>query len=131
LVNANEINTSQLTFIVSNLAKLHEWELDHAPLLTTLTGRHLYFRIAQRAVGDRSLLSKALKDLMGGSGYTEKALRTRMHEMERDGYIASVIGEEDARSKYLMPTEKFYEAIYLHADQVRRIFDKNFLMIEK
>jgi hypothetical protein len=30
-----------------------------------------------------------------------------------------------------MPTEKFYEAIYWHADQVRRIFEKDFLMIEK
>ena len=100
-------------------------------MLSTLTGRHLYFRIAQRAVGDRTLLSKALKDLMGGSGYTEKALRTRMREMEINGYIASVNGEEDARSKYLMPTEKFYEAIYMHADQVRRIFEKDFLMIEK
>jgi DNA-binding MarR family transcriptional regulator len=130
-VNAKEINTRQLTAIVANLAELHEWELDHAPLLATLTGRHLYFRIAQRAVGDRALLSKALKDLTGGSGYTEKALRTRMREMEKDGYIASVNGEDDARSKYLMPTEKFYEAIYLHADQVRRIFEKDFLMIEK
>lgn len=130
-VNAKELNTSQLTAIVANLAELHEWELDHAPLLSTLTGRHLYYRIAQRAVGDRSLLSRALKDLTGGSGYTEKALRTRMREMEKDGYIASVNGEEDARSKYLMPTEMFYEAIYLHADQVRRIFEKDFLMIEK
>jgi DNA-binding MarR family transcriptional regulator len=130
-VNTKEMNTGQLTAIVANLAELHEWELDHSPMLSTLTGRHLYFRIAQRAVGDRSLLSKALKDLMGGSGYTEKALRIRMREMEADGYIASVNGEDDARSKYLMPTEKFYEAIYIHADQVRRIFEKDFLMIEK
>jgi DNA-binding MarR family transcriptional regulator len=131
IVNSSDINTRQLTAIVANLAELHEWELDHAPLLNTLTGRHLYFRIAQRAVGDRALLSKALKDLTGGSGYTEKALRTRMREMEKEGYIASVNGEDDARSKYLMPTERFYETIYLHADQVRRIFDKDFLMIEK
>lgn len=131
IVNSSDINTRQLTAIVANLAELHEWELDHAPLLNTLTGRHLYFRIAQRAVGNRALLSKALKDLTGGSGYTEKALRTRMREMEKEGYIASVNGEDDARSKYLMPTERFYETIYLHADQVRRIFDKDFLMIEK
>jgi hypothetical protein len=130
-VSAKQINTGQLTAIVANLAELHEWEIEHAPLLDTLTGRHLYFRIAQRAVGDRALLSRALKDLMGGSVFTEKGLRTRMREMEKAGYIASVCGEEDARSKYLMPTEKFYEAIYLHADQVRRIFEKDFLMIEK
>jgi DNA-binding MarR family transcriptional regulator len=130
-VNSRDINTAQLTAIVANLAELHEWELDHAPLLGTLTGRHLYYRIAQRAVGDRALLSRALKDLMGGSGYTEKALRTRMREMEKAHLIESVSGEDDGRSKYLMPTEKFYESIYLHADQVRRIFEKNFLLIEK
>lgn len=130
-MNTRDINTVQLTAIVANLAELHEWELDHAPLLRTLTGRHLYYRIAQRAVGDRALLSRALKDLMGGSGYTEKALRTRMREMERAHLIESVNGEDDARSKCLMPTEKFYESIYLHADQVRRIFEKNFLLIEK
>lgn len=130
-MNSRDINTAQLTAIVANLAELHEWELDHAPLLSTLTGRHLYYRIAQRAVGDRALLSRALKDLMGGSGYTEKALRTRMREMERAHLIESVSGEEDGRSKYLMPTEKFYESIYLHADQVRKIFEKNFLLIEK
>ncbi len=130
-MNSRDINTAQLTAIVANLAELHEWELDHAPLLGTLTGRHLYYRIAQRAVGDRALLSRALKDLMGGSGYTEKALRTRMREMEKAHLIESVSGEDDGRSKYLMPTEKFYESIYLHADQVRRIFEKNFLLIEK
>jgi DNA-binding MarR family transcriptional regulator len=130
-VNTREINTAQLTAIVANLAELHEWEIEHAPLLGTLTGRHLYYRIAQRAVGDRALLSRALKDLMGGAGYTEKALRTRMREMEKHNLIESVNGEDDGRSKYLMPTEKFYESIYLHADQVRRIFEKNFLLIEK
>lgn len=130
-VNNKDINSSQLTAIVANLAELHEWELEFSPMLTTLTGRHLYFRIAKRAIGDRALLSRALKDLLGGSGYTEKGLRNRIQEMERDGYIISVNGEEDGRSKYLMPTEKFYESIYWHAEQVRRIFGKDFLMIEK
>lgn len=130
-MNNKEINTGQLTSIVANLAELHQWELDNAPLLNTLTGRHLYYRIAQRSVGDRALLSRALKDLFGGSGYTEKALRTRMRDMEREGVIEAVTGISDGRSKYLMPTEKFYEAIYLHADQAKKIFDRNFLMIEK
>ncbi len=130
-MTSNELNTPQLTAIVSNLADLHEWEINHAPLLNTLTGRHLYYRIAQRAVGDRALLSRSLKDLMGGAGYTEKALRTRMRDMEQAGFIEAVSGKDDARSKYLMPTERFYEAIYSHAEQVKKIFDQKFLLIEK
>lgn len=126
-----EIDTAQLTAIITNLAELHEWELLNSPLLGTLTGRHLYFRMAKRAVGEREHLSRALKDLTGGSSYTEKALRTRMREMESDGYIESLSGLEDGRSKYLMPTEKFYEELYLHANQVKRILEKNYLLIEK
>ena len=125
------MNADELTAIITNLAKLHEWESECAPLLSTLTGRQLYFRIAQRSVGDRSLLTRALKDLMGGSVYTEKALRIRMREMEAGGYIASVSGEDDARAKNLMPTEKFYEALYMHAEQTKRIFETDFLMIPK
>lgn len=128
---SKELNTPQLTAIVSNLADLHEWEINQSPLLNTLTGRHLYYRIAQRAVGDKELLSRSLKDLMGGAGYTEKALRTRMRDMEQSGYIEAVSGQHDGRSKYLMPTERFYEAIYLHAEQVKKIFGRKFLLIEK
>jgi hypothetical protein len=130
-LSSKEINTSQLTAIVANLAELHEWELEFCPLLATLTGRHLFFRIAQRSIGDRAHLSRALKDLMGGNGFTEKGLRNRIQQMKKEGYIIAVTAEDDGRSKYLMPTEKFYEAIYWHADKVRRIFEKDFLMIEK
>jgi len=73
-VTTKELNTPQLTAIVSNLADLHEWEISHAPLLNTLTGRHLYYRIAQRAVGDRALLSRSLKDLMGGGRLYRKSI---------------------------------------------------------
>ncbi|MEY4490431.1 MAG: hypothetical protein RLY41_237 [Pseudomonadota bacterium] len=130
-MSLKEINTSQLTAIMANLAELHEWEIQNAPLLNTGTGRHLYYRITQRAVGDRELLSRALKDLMGGAGYTDKALRTRMRDMQQGGFIEAINAELDGRSKYLMPTEKFYESIYLHAEQVKKIFDRNFLLIEK
>lgn len=130
-VTSKDLNTNQLTAIVANLTELHEWESKHSPLLSSLTGRHLYYRIAQRAIGKRELLSRALKDLTVGSIYSDKALRTRMREMEIEGYIATVSCEDDARSKYLMPTEIFYESIYRHADQVRRIFEKDFLLIEK
>jgi len=130
-VISKELSTPQLTAIISNLADLHEWEINHAPLLNTLTGRHLYYRIAQRAVGDRALLSRSLKDLMVGAGYTEKALRTRMRDMEQSGFIEAVSDQVDGRSKHLMPTERFYESIYMHAEQVKKIFERKFLLIEK
>jgi hypothetical protein len=38
---------------------------------------------------------------------------------------------DDARSKQLVPTEKFNQLMAVHAEQVRKIFDKHFLLIEK
>lgn len=130
-LSSNEINARQLTHIMSNLAELHKWELENFPLLRTLTGRHLYFEIARRAVGDRQSLSGALKELMGDSGFTDKALRTRLLEMRKAGLIDSVRGTHDARSRHLIPTDKFYEMIHSYTNQVHHIFNKNFLMIEK
>ena len=130
-VRSNQIYARQLTHIMSNLAELYEWELDNLPLLRTLTGRHLYFGLARRAVCERELLSGALKEIMGGAEFTDKALRIRLYEMQQAGLIESVRGTHDARSRHLIPTDKFHEMIHTYTNQVHLIFNRNFLMIEK
>ena len=95
--------------LVISLAELHQWELENHPLLMSLTGRHLYYRLAEESVKSDPALARALKDLFGGMYFTEKALRTRMRQMETDGLIQAVTSHEDARSKHLVPTEKFHE----------------------
>ena len=117
--------------LVSSLAELHQWELENLPLLSTLTGRHLYYRMAEETFHPEEALTKALKDLFGGAHFTEKALRSRMREMERDGLIETITRQSDARSKQLIPTSKFHQLLEAHAEQVKRTFDKHFLLIEK
>ena len=117
--------------IVVSLAELHQWELANHPLLDTLTGRHLYYRLAQESVNKEYVLTRAIKDVFGSMHYTEKALRTRMRQMEHEGLIDAVTRPDDARSKQLVPTEKFNQLMAVHAEQVRKIFDKHFLLIEK
>jgi DNA-binding MarR family transcriptional regulator len=117
--------------LVSSLAELHQWELENLPLLSTLTGRHLYYRMAEETFHPEEALTKALKDLFGGAHFTEKALRSRMREMERDGLIETIVRQSDARSKQLIPTSKFHQLLEAHAEQVKRTFDKHFLLIEK
>ena len=117
--------------LVSSLAELHQWELENLPLLSTLTGRHLYYRMAEETFHPEEALTKALKDLFGGAHFTEKALRSRMREMERDGLIETITRQSDARSKQLIPTTKFHQLLEAHAEQVKRTFDKHFLLIEK
>ena len=117
--------------LVSSMAELHQWELENHPMLLSLTGRHLYYRLAEESVKNDQSMTRALKDFFGGMHFTEKALRTRIRQMEADGLIQAVTSQEDARSKHLVPTEKFNALITAHAEQVKKIFDKHFLLIEK
>jgi hypothetical protein len=129
----NKENASFLQFIeiIDNLATLHEWEAKNFPLLTSLTGRTLYYRIAQRAIDENKNNSKTMKELINDSGFTERSLRNRLHSMEEDGFIVSTQSMVDARSKFPMPNEKFYAAMYLHANQAKRILEQDFLLIKK
>lgn len=129
-MNFKEMGASELRSIIASLAELYQWEQDNTPVLRSMTGRHLYYKIADRAIAERSLLTGSLKkDLYAGSVLSEKALRLRMRELEQEGCIEAVSCLDDARAKYLVPTEKFYESIYLHAEQTRRIFSKHFHLI--
>ena len=130
MMNFKEMGASELRAIIASLAELHQWEQDNSQVLRSMTGRHLYYKIADRAIAERNLLSGSLKkDLYAGSVLSEKALRLRMRELEQEGCIESLNCLDDARAKYLVPTEKFYEAIFLHAEQTRKIFAKYFHLI--
>jgi hypothetical protein len=129
-MNFKEMGANELRAIILSLAELHQWEQDNSSVLSSMTGRHLYYKIAERAIGERSLLSGSLKkDLYAGSHLSEKAIRLRMRELEQEGCIEAISSMSDARAKYLVPTEKFYESIYHHAEQTRRILSRYFHLI--
>lgn len=121
----------QFVEIIDSLADLHEWENKNFPLLSSLTGRILYYRIAQRAINENKKYSQTMKDLAIDSGFTERSLRNRISLMEEEGFVVSSVNETDGRSKYPIPNEKFFAAMYLHARQAKRILEKDFLLIKK
>jgi len=51
--------------------------------------------------------------------------------VERGGLIETNVRKSDARSKQLIPTPQFHELLEAHAEQVKRPFDKHFLLMEK
>lgn len=113
------------------LADLHEWEMTQLPFLGTLTGRQLYFQMTQRAFLDKALASKPMKAITSDARYTDKALRIRVGELEKEGYVLKIEAARDARTKCLIPTGKLIESMYLHANQAQHIFEKEFLLIQK
>lgn len=128
---ATDISATELTSLLLALAELYEWEMGHSPFLNTITGRHLYFKIANRVIGEKKLLARSMKDLYHGANISEKALRLRLREFETQNFIRSICDGEDARVRCLMPSESMYEAMYLHAQQAKKIFSKDFLVLKK
>ncbi len=128
---SNEMDHAEMAALMSNLAELQHWEIENMPYMRTMTGRHLYFATAQRAIGEGAQLERSLKELFSSSHLTEKALRNRMQDMIGDGLFVSMSSDADYRNKYLVPTEKFNEFVYKHAEQCRKIFRNNFLIFPK
>ena len=58
---SKDMGAAELRGIIASLAELYQWEQDNSPTLRSMTGRHLYYKIAERAIADRSLLSGSLK----------------------------------------------------------------------
>ncbi len=122
---------SNFVDIIDNLARLHEWEAKNFPLLNSLTGRILYYRIAQNSFAENSENQRTMKHLTSDSGFTEKSLRIRLNLMEAEGFIECKYNENDARTRFPIPTDKFFAAMYLHSSQAKRILGEDFVLIKK
>jgi hypothetical protein len=121
----NSVNEPNLLRV---MIQMHDWENRQLQELQTLTGRELYFRIAEVCLND-SQLPQQLKLFHGRS--TERAIRQRMREFEELGLIDVSHNMSDQRTKCVVPTEKFLQHLNQHLDLLRFFCDRRFLMMEK
>ena len=110
------------------MIQMHDWENRQRQELQTLTGRELYYRIAEVCLND-SQLPQQIK--LFHSGSTERAIRLRMREFEELGLIDVSNNMSDQRTKCIVPTEKFLQHLNQHLDLLRIFCDRRFLMVEK
>ena len=127
----DEMDLAELTALIKCMSALHAWELENLRFMETTTGRHLYFMAARRAVVEQSQLDKSLKDLFTSPHFTERALRNRMQEMSENGIFTTQQATSEGRNKHLIPTEVFYEHVFEHAQQARRLLREAFLLIKR
>ena len=78
--------------------------------------------------GDQSHFFK----LTNSSGHmTERAMRGRIREFEKMGLISVEQNETDARTRTLVPTEKFVTQFDLHAAHIQHLLQSNYILIPK
>lgn len=119
------VNDSNLLRV---MIQMHDWEVRHQPELQTVTGRELYFRIAEGALSDPQ--SPQLLKLFQVSS-TERALRERIIKFEGMGLIEVSNNTSDKRTKRVVPTEIFLFNLNQYLDQFKKLCNGRFLMVDK
>jgi DNA-binding MarR family transcriptional regulator len=118
--------------ILTSLIELKQWEWSNVPVLHTVIGRHVYFSIATQMLEKTNEQgTRSLKQVLNHPGYTDRAIRMKLREMERMGLIESVNGDIDKRVRYVLPTPKFEQLIETHAKVYRSLLEKEYILLEK
>ena len=118
--------------ILTSLIELNQWEWFNVPILNSIIGRHVYFSIAAELLNKSEQAStRSLKQVLNHPGYTERAIRLKLREMERMGLITSAYSQSDKRVRYLVPTPKLVALIENHVGFYQNLLDKKFLVLEK
>lgn len=127
----NKFNVSSQN-ILASLIELNQWEWFNVPILNSIIGRHVYFSIAAELLSKSEQgTTRSLKQVLTHPGYTDRAIRLKLREMERIGLITSVHSQTDKRVRFLVPTPKLVELIENHARFYESLLDKKFIVLEK
>lgn len=111
------------------LIDINLWEVHQGRELQTISGRDLYFLIAATLLTDADGKSQSLKLLNGRM--TDRATRNRIREFQALGLVEVIDNEDDARTKRVVPTEKFIRRLNHHLYMFQQICQNRFLMLDK
>ena len=111
------------------LIDINLWEIHQGRELQTVSGRELYFRIATTLLDDSTDKKQPLKLLSGR--ITDRATRNRINEFQELGLVDVVDSEDDARTKRVVPTEKFIRRLNHHLHLFKQLCDVRYLMVVK
>jgi DNA-binding MarR family transcriptional regulator len=118
--------------ILTSLIELKQWEWSNVPILKTVVGRHVYFSIANQMLEkNNDQTDRSLKQVLTHPGYTDRAIRMKLREMERMGLIESMSSDIDKRVRYVLPTPKFEQLVETHAKVYRSLLEKEYILLEK
>ncbi len=113
------------------MSQAHRWELGSHPIFGTFVGRHVYMCIiGELCDKPYSEIRKSLKQIFSHTSITDRAIRLKLRDLEREGYIEIDYSETDGRHRNLMITEKMESLIKTHEDQLLKIFKKEFIILE-
>jgi hypothetical protein len=123
-----KINPKQES-LLSVLIALNAWEQKNCPSLQTQSGRYLYFQLAKSLLASHEGKGGLIKQMVGDA--SERSIRDHMRSFQEADLLTEKSGTQDARTKQIVPTEKFTEGLRQHLDLCIGLLEDRYLMVEK
>lgn len=116
---------------LSAVLELYEWELREIPFVNSVIGRHVYLCMARQILQTRSseFSPQSVKALLSSPNFTDRAIRLKIREMERSGFLQSTSNAHDKRSKKLVATDKLVTMVDTHSTMLDRIMARDFFVV--
>jgi DNA-binding transcriptional ArsR family regulator len=121
--------SSKQANLLSIMVALNAWEQNYSVPLKTQSGRSLYFQLAQALLAPDACDGVMMKQRVGDA--SERSLRAHMRSFEEAGLLTEKSGIQDARTRQIIPTEKFTEDLVEHLDHFMRLLESHYLLLEK
>lgn len=114
------------------LVTTHRWELASHPLFGTYVGRHVCMCIIGELNESSDIIKiKSLKQIFSSTSITDRAIRLKLRELEKEGYIEMDSESFDSRYRKLVVTEKFKSIIGDYEKEIFSIFCKDLVLLKK
>lgn len=120
--------TDKQLHLLDLLIALNDWESMQKGELKTQSGRSLYYQLARVLLDERKNRS-ALKQRLGR--LSERSIRDRMRAFEANQLLQREPGVFDARTRTLVPTERFLDIIEQHLAYCQKTIESRYFLIEK
>lgn len=110
------------------LIALNDIEALQGRAFSTLSGRTLYYQMAKTFCQHRQQ-PPVLKARLGK--LSERAMRDRLRAFEEDHWLECQPGRWDARTRKLVPTDKFFDLLEKHLCRCQQALESRYFLIEK
>ena len=120
--------------LLSALAQLQRWEVMNSPLLSSPSGRQLYFGLIRHLSHvQENLTVDSMKEIYYDDGIqlTERGVRLTIRAFEADGSLLLEQASDDKRSRRIFLTPKLQQHMLAHAEAMKKTLNENFLIIQK
>jgi hypothetical protein len=117
--------------ILEKVFSLHEWEMKNFPFLKTATGRHIYVCLLREIFSSKDSKDISIKKLLSSNFFTDRAIRIKIREMEKAGYLKSESGVSDRRVVIVKPSDNLKNMMEEHSALLNEVISRDVILIKK